>query len=235
MKHKKYHLIYFFSLLFFILALTNTTSAQTSYLDSLYGKFALQFQISENFTLSNFQGATLSGKYHLGKRSALRLGISIFFDDSSLDQQITYIDTLNPNNESKNNSDRNSVGFTINSQYIAYLVSTDDIGFYIGSGPTFSLRNSDEESETSSNSVGKYTNSHSEDFFSIGLDAIAGVEWSFYQNMSLSAEYGIKFYYYHETDNYSTSYEVETRTEERTREGIQLTANYVNFGITVYF
>ena len=225
MKHKKYHLIYFFSLLFFILTLTNTTSAQSSYLDSLDGKFALQFQISENFTLSNFQGATLSGKYQLGKRSALRLGISLFFDDFSLDEQITYIDTLNPNNESKRNSDGNSVGFTINSQYIAYLVSTDDIGFYIGSGPTFSFRNSEEESERSSNSSGNYTISHSNDFFSIGLDAIAGVEWSFYKNMTLSAEYGIKFYYHHETNNSTTNYELETRTEERTREGIQLTAN----------
>ena len=130
MKHKKYHLIYLFSL-YFILSLVSTTNAQTSYLDSLDGKFALQFQISENFTLSNFQGAILSGKYQLGKRSAVRLGISLFFDDSRLDRQDTYIDTLNTNNESKGNSDRNSVGFTINSQYIAYLVSTDDIGFYL--------------------------------------------------------------------------------------------------------
>ena len=45
MKHKKYHLIYFFSLLFFILSLLSTSSAQTSYLDSLDGKFALQFPV----------------------------------------------------------------------------------------------------------------------------------------------------------------------------------------------
>jgi hypothetical protein len=235
MKHKKYNLIYFYSLLFFILSLASTTNAQISYLDSLDGKYALQFQISENFTLSNFQGAILSGKYQLGKRSAVRLGISLHFDDSNFNEQVTYIDTLNANNDSKGNSEGNGVGFTVNSQYIAYLVSTNDVGFYFGSGPTFSFRNSDAESEMYRNSSGKYTTSYSEDFFSIGLDAIAGVEWSFYKNMSLSAEYGIKFYYYHETDNYTTSYEFETRTEESTAEGIQLTANYVNFGISVYF
>jgi hypothetical protein len=234
MKHKKYHLIYYF-LLLFILSLVTTTTAQTSYLDSLDGKFALQFQISENFTLTNFQGTILSGKYQLGKRSAVRLGISLHFDDSNLNEQVTYIDTLNANNDSKGNSDRNGVGFTINSQYIAYLVSTNDIGFYIGSGPTFSFRNSDQESEMSSNSSGKYTTSYSEDFFSIGLDVIAGVEWSFYKNMSLSAEYGIKFYYFHNTINETRNYEYATRTEERTGEEIKLTANYVNFGITVYF
>ena len=228
-------MIYFFSLLFFILSLLSTTTAQTSYLDSLDGKFALQFQIGENFTLTSFQGATFSSKYHLGKRSAIRLGVSLFMDDASYNEHETYIDTLNITNDSEGNSNRNGIGFTLNSQYIAYLVSTDDIGFYIGSGPTFSFRNSDEESERSSNSSGKYTTSYSNDFFSIGLDAIAGVEWSFYKNMSLSAEYGIKFYYYHETDNYTTSYEFETRTNERTQEGIHLTANYVNFGISVYF
>jgi hypothetical protein len=235
MKHKKYHLIYFYSLLFFILSLASTTNAQIPYLDSLDGKYALQFQISENFTLSNFQGAILSGKYQLGKTSAVRLGISLNFDDSSLDEQETIIDTLNPNNESKKNSEGNSVGFTVNSQYIAYLVSTNDVGFYIGSGPTFSFRNYDTESKYSYNSLDDRNTSYSDDFYSIGLDAIAGVEWSFYKNMSLSAEYGIKFYYYHGTEKWTANYEYATRTDERTREGIELTANYVNFGISVYF
>ena len=58
------------------------------------------------------------------------------------------------------------------------------------------LHNSDEESESQViQIVQSQRHSHSEDFFSIGLDAIAGVEWSFHKNMSLSAEYGIKFYY----------------------------------------
>lgn len=235
MKHKKYHLIYYF-LLLFILSLVTTTTAQTSYLDSLDGKFALQFQISENFTLSNFQGTILSGKYQLGKRSAVRLGISLNFDDSSINEQETIIDTLNPNNEMEKNSDLNGVGFTINFQYIAYLVSIDDVGFYVGSGPTFSFRNSDSETKYSYNSQYDDRNtSYSDDFYFIGLDAIAGVEWSLYKNMSLSAEYGIKFYYYHGTENWTTNYEYATRTAEKTREGTQLTANYVNFGISVYF
>jgi len=226
MKHKKYHLIYFFSLLFFILSLLSTSSAQTSYLDSLDGKFALQFQISENFTLTNFQGAILSGKYQLGKRSAIRLGISLYFDDSSFNRETTFIDTLNV----QSNGQTNSIGFTINSQYIAYLVSTDDIGFYLGSGPEFSFGNSDTEIENSDNNQDQKGNSSS-DTYSIGLGGIAGVEWSFYKNMSLSAEYGIKFFYYHRTEKFTD----ENRSDERTNESLRLSANYVNFGITVYF
>ena len=135
MKHKKYHLIYIFSLLFFILALTNTTSAQSSYLDSLDGKFALQFQISENFTLSDFQGSILSGKYHLGKRSAVRLGLAINFEDGNADRDFIILDSV----QYSQNVESNIFGITLNSQYINYLVNEDEIGCYIGAGPTLNF------------------------------------------------------------------------------------------------
>ena len=227
MKHKKYHLIYFFSLLFFILSLVSTTTAQTSYLDSLDGKFALQFQISENFTLTNFQGATLSGKYHLGKRSAIRLGLSLNFDDSDSDREITLSDTLNYHE----NAETNSVGFTISSQYLNYLVRTDDIGFYLGAGPTIGFGNSESEFKSVSFDSTINTGSGSADFFTIGLDAILGVEWSFHKDMTLSAEYGMKFYYTHRNEKLDST---ETNYE-RTIDSYRLTQNYVNFGISVYF
>jgi opacity protein-like surface antigen len=227
MKHKKYHLIYFFSLLFFILSLVSTTTAQTSYLDSLDGKFALQFQISENFTLTNFQGATLSGKYHLGKRSAIRLGLSLNFDDSDSDREITLSDSLNYNE----NAENNSVGFTISSQYLNYLVRTDDIGFYLGAGPTIGFANSETEFNLVSSDSTINNGSGSGDTFTIGLDAIVGVEWSFHKDMTLSAEYGMKFYYRHRTDKLDST----ASKYERTSDSLRLTANYINFGITVYF
>ena len=40
-------------------------------------KFALQFQIGSNFNLQSFQGTTLSCKYHIFDKSALRAGISL--------------------------------------------------------------------------------------------------------------------------------------------------------------
>jgi hypothetical protein len=227
MKHKKYHLIYFFSLLFFILSLLSTTTAQTSYLDSLDGKFALQFQISENFTLTNFQGATLSGKYHLGKRSAVRLGLSLNFDDSDSDREINLSDTLHINENAQNNS----IGFTISSQYLYYLVRTDDIGFYLGTGPTIGFGNSESEFKSVSFDSTINTGSGSGDSFTIGLDAILGVEWSFHKDMTLSAEYGMKFYYTHRNEKLDST---ESKYE-RTIDSYRITQNYVNFGISVYF
>lgn len=229
MKHKKYHLIYFFSLLLFILSFISTTTAQTSYLDSLDGKFALQFQINENFTLTNFQGTTFSGKYHLGKKSAIRAGLSLFFDDSSFDRESTYNDNDTLSYVEK--SDNNSIGLTIITQYVYYLVRTDDIGFYLASGPTFGFGHSEGETKLSISDSTVEKGTGSTDNFNAGLDAIIGVEWSFHKDMTLSAEYGIKFYYTHQTSEFETT----SRKDKRTNESIRLTPNYINFGISVYF
>jgi opacity protein-like surface antigen len=225
MKHKKYHLIYFFSLLFFILSLVSTTTAQTSYLDSLDGKYALQFQISENFTLSDFQGSILSGKYHFGKRSAVRLGLAITFEDGNADRDYIIVDSV----QYSQNVESNSFGITINSQYINYLVNADEIGCYIGAGPTLNFSTSESQYE-SSDSTNEDGNASGE-YYNIGIDAMIGVEWCFHERMTLSAEYGLKFYYHHRNEKYNSS----IRMDERTSKSFRLTANYVNFGISVYF
>ena len=226
MKHKKYHLVFWFSLLFSILILS-TINAQSSYLDSLDGKFALQFQINENFSLSDFQGTTLSGKYHLGKRSAIRLGLNVSFDDSDIERESIIRDTINY----FESSNVNGVSININSQYLNYLVAANDIGFYLGAGPSVGFGHSEGESkyEITDSTVEK--GSGSSNNFTLGFDLIAGVEWSFYKNMTLSAEYGIAFYY----TNRAEKSESTSRNDERTTKIFRLTAKSVNFGLSVYF
>jgi opacity protein-like surface antigen len=226
MKHKKYHLVFWFSLLFSILILANI-NAQTSYLDSLDGKYALQFQINDNFNLSEFQGATLSGKYHLGKKSAIRLGLNISFDDSEIERESIIRDTINYYESSK----VNGVRFTINSQYINYLVAVNDIGFYLGAGPSIGFGHSEGESEYEITDSTVEKGSGSSNNFTIGLEVIAGVEWSFNRNMTLSAEYGMAFYYTYRKEKS----EITTRKDERKMEIFGLTANSINFGLSVYF
>ena len=75
------------------LFITTGFSQSTSYLDSLNGKYALQFQISENFNLSSFQGTTFSGKYNFSSRDAVRLGLSINFGDAEGDKSASRSDT----------------------------------------------------------------------------------------------------------------------------------------------
>jgi hypothetical protein len=234
MGHKKYHFVFWRALLFAVL-LISTINPQSSYLDSLDGKFALQFQISENFTLSDFQGSTISGKYHPGKRSALRLGIELFSNDWNYDSEENSIDTSNVNFWTKGNEDGNYIGITINFQYLAYLVSMEDIGFYFGSGPTFSYGKWEKEDGYSYSIPNDFSASSSDKSIWIGLDVIGGIEWSFYRNMSLSAEYGLEFSYRHSTEKYSTKNEFKTTTNERTNESFNIGADYDNFGISVYF
>lgn len=226
MKYKKYHLIYFFSLLFFILSLVSTTTAQTSYLDSLDGKFALQFQINQNFSLSDFQGTTFSGKYHFGKRDAARLGVSLDFEDGTGDWNITYFDI---DSTAKADIDENSFSINLKMQYICYLINTNEISFYGGIGP--SVEYSKRESVRNYNPPIDDKLEQSKENLKIGLDLIAGVEWMFSSNMSLSAEYGILFYYKSSEEKFRN----ESREANYTLDSIGLSANHVNFGISIYF
>jgi len=222
---------YFSKLLIFLFAsqlyLTTSFSQSTSYLDSLDGKFALQFQITDNFQLSNFQGSVLSGKYHFSSRDAVRLGLEIIFGDSEAEVELNNLDT---NTVDQSAEDSSRFGFTINSQYIHYIRGTDDISLFGGVGPFFQHYKStrtreivEDEIETSSESE----TSH----FSTGIDLIVGVEWWFHKSMSLSAEYGLKFSY-SSTNNEFKDDTVEGESEQTS---FNISGNHVNFGITVYF
>lgn len=219
MKHKKYHLIYFFSLLLFILSFISTTTAQTSYLDSLDGKFALQFQISHNFSIENFQGATFSGKYHVGKRDALRFGISYVASIYNDEEQKDY---FNPDTTTFNQSEFDGFALDFKFQYIRYIVSNDDVSFYCGGGPSVQFEN--RESTNEGRLEGR-------DLWGLGINILAGVEWMFNKNMSLSAEYGVRFRYYsYEDISTYSDYKLTHRTES-----FNISADEINFGISVYF
>jgi hypothetical protein len=83
-----------FSLFIFTFLNNSTIFSQTaSHLDSLDGKYALQFQISDNFKLTNFQGTTFSGKYHFGCRNAVRVGLSVNLSNTDSEANQTLLDT----------------------------------------------------------------------------------------------------------------------------------------------
>ena len=81
--------------IFFLLFTKDCLPQNESYLDSLEGKFALQFQISDNFNLTNFQGTTFSGKYHFSGSDAIRLGLSLDFGNSEIDGNTNQNDSVN--------------------------------------------------------------------------------------------------------------------------------------------
>ena len=224
----KTNLIGIISLLLFFIVFTKVCLPQNeSYLDSLDGKFALQFQISDNFNLTNFQGTTFSGKYHFSNKDALRLGLSLDFGDAKLDGQTNQYDTVNV---AKINATQNSFGFILKAQYIRYLVETNAIAFFSGVGPFFSYNKT--TNETNSEGTPEDRNyKNTTDGYSVGLDLLLGVEWFFTNNMSLSAEYGLNLMYRSRTNSFES--EVTSGSTHETTYGI--TGNKINFGFSVYF
>ena len=218
----------YFSFLFASLIFVSTGFSQsTSYLDSLDGKFALQFQITNNFSLSDFQGSVLSGKYHFSTRDAIRLGLEIILGDSESETVVNHLDT---NTVEQSVEDINSFGFTINSQYIHYIRGVDDISLFGGIGPYYRYYKSTRNRELVVDEIKKLTQSEIKNY-SVGLDLIVGVEWWFHKYMSLSAEYGLKFSYL----SYKNSFEDDSIKGESERKAYDITGNHINFGITVYF
>ncbi len=210
---------------FYLISVPATYSQNTAYLDSLEGKFALQFQISDNFNLTNFQGSTLSGKYQFGRRNAVRVGLSVNLNNSDAETNQSFLDTSLTISSAGN---QHAFGMTVRTQYIHYIPGIHEIAFFIGGGPFVGFNNI-----TSENSYSNYPINRKEtiDDFTIGLDILAGVEWMFTKDMSLSAEYGIRFSY-----NSSTRMIEDDHTiSETTIKKYIIDHGDINFGISVYF
>jgi hypothetical protein len=224
----KTNLIGIISLLLFFIVLTKVCLPQSeSYLDSLDGKFALQFQISDNFNLTNFQGSTFSGKYHFSNRDAVRLGVSLEFGNADIETIVTRLDTSDIN-KSENNTD--NFGFMINLQYIRYFTVTNSIALFGGAGPFINISNQTSD-RTFNEDETEIKVKSDRDILSVGADMILGVEWWFYKQMSLSAEYGITFSYWSSKDNFSDD---NTKAESKIN-SFSVNGKHVNFGISVYF
>lgn len=219
--------IFLISISFITFFTSNVFSQSPSYLDSLDGKFALQFQINDNFNLSSFQGTTLSGKYHFSCRDAVRLGLSIELDESDGETSSNRLDTVTVDTYKM---DRNNFGITINTQYIRYFRGTENISFYGGAGPFVNYNTSTSTGEVKlGENIDKYESTS--DSYTIGLDLLFGVEWWFHKYMSLSAEYGLKFMY---RSSEGTN-EIGIVKREITNNNFRITANSINFGLSVYF
>lgn len=212
----------------FVLIFVYTSFGQSpSHLDSLNGKYALQFQIDDNFTLRSFQGTTFSGKYHFSKNEAVRVGLTLEIGNSDIETKLNMLDTSALN---KSEEDYNKFGITINSQYQKYFSIDNSIAFFGGVGPFITIYNSDRERTITYNGAEEKAKSET-NTFSVGADLIAGVEWWFYKQMSLSAEYGLEFAYWSST-NKSKS---DTETAESESNSFSVNGNSVKFGISVYF
>lgn len=170
------------------------------------GRFALQFQVGQDFFLRPFQGSVLSGKYNIFNRSSVRFGVSLE-NNFETDHKINNTDTTK----------QQYVSIILNVQFVRYLKDAEDVSLYLGGGTFYSR------------TFSKVTQGRRYNGWSLGASGIIGVEWFFNHNMSLSCEYGILIFY---SEIITGDYAGANNTLSR---GINISSDdQFKFGFTLY-
>lgn len=196
-------------------------------------KHGIQFQVTNIFNLTNFNGYTFSYRYLLNQNSGLRVGLLTNFSDQ--DEDITQrADTItnNPPTYSK------YYNFKISVQYLHSILRYNNFDLIIGGGPFVSLYNSEDYDEyLNTSSLRKYTYKNKTTGF--GLDIIAGVEYSLTSNIVFSGEYGLTFAKESSDLVNELSEESGTNVYNRSENGnvdrTYIKGTNVSLGITVFF
>src|SRR4030042_4236489 len=142
-KKETFYLVLLFVIIFYSQMLFSQTS-QDSLKNSLKkGSWSLQFQISQNFTLSSFQGSNLSAKKHFSSRSAIRFGIGLSGYSANEEQTINQENDNSLHKEYK--LDNKLIGVDLNCYFLYYPHPQRRINMYFGGGPLFSFINHDDK------------------------------------------------------------------------------------------
>ena len=190
------------------------------------GDWALQFQITDDFKLNQFQGSIISAKYHSSEQNAWRVGLGLDFRSSTEEREDSFEGVPVSSGSSESSLQSVQLGF----QYVRYVNPEAKVQFLFGGGPfgmwtSSSLDQFDEAGEPVATS--------GTDLWEIGLSGLVGVEWFVASRIGLHAEYGFQF-------GYASSESEQTvipqdRTGRRERDSVQFEARSVLFGVSVYF
>lgn len=201
-----------------ILATSAGASNQTeNSLDS--GSWALQFRVTENFTLQSFEEGNFSVKRHFSAKSALRLGLG--FNVSS----------QNDNNNSE--AEYAGGGFELSAVYQRYINPESRANLYWGLGPLVDYSSSSSENRADANNWTKNESSNT----LAGVLGVVGIEWFATREISLHAEYrGTTGYsrLWSKAERKTEGEEVQNSEKKRDRWFLG-GGGTVLFGISVYF
>jgi hypothetical protein len=236
------------SILFCICLQAQDSSAERNSLKE--GAWALQFGIGGNFTLTSFQGSTISVKYQLSDRTAIRGGITINGSNSNGNNSASGAVADSSYGTLPGNSSTNGTNVSFVLQYLWYLNPSGPVHFYVGVGPSVAYNYSHSSSETpyfvrqgDQNSFWEQStynsNSH---LWTAGGTGVAGVEWFAIQWLSLRAEYSESIQYQWSSTNSSSDYSYTNPDifpyhfgNSGTTKTWALNSSGVSFGLSVYW
>lgn len=199
----------------------------------LAGKFALMFQIDQNFDLNSFDGMSFAGKYFFDNNWGVRLAFRTSYNE--IDQSASH-----SNFELDQNTnliqDHDYVSYKVTPSILYHLLNHNSIQFFIGGGPFISYTN-DEQAEvryTKATEEGRRNNWAK--YYAIGFAFYTNVEWFVSQDISLSAEYGFE-YSYAEIEIWEGNYVDDDLINEINRDSINKSFRSlpVSLGVSIYF
>lgn len=193
---------------------------------------ALQFQVNSNFQFRSFQGSTISLKYHLSQKRAIRCGISLNGGNSeyNMDRQIIENDSLN----SKDLTDNSNISVSITTQYLLYHPAKYSYIFY-GLGPIFRCSLSNRYDEIQNNLTGSWelTDSRKQksSIYYVGLSFVFGTEVFISKSISIHGEYNQELTY-----QYRSAKDTQpNQVNKSSITGFSFVSNGVNFGCSFYW
>lgn len=212
-----------------------TQEAPTANSAMTKGAWAMQFHIDNNFTLSSFQGATLSLKRHYSPSRALRFGLNLGGNFSNSEES-----NLNaPSSE----ADGNQQSISLQGQYVHYASPQKRAKLFLGFGPSLGLSRFSQTrtlTVTSSPQL-QARNKENSSSWSAGVAGVIGVEWFANSHISFLAEYS-SFLGYLSNRSESTAESqdengnfIVVNKSKRNVNSFALNVRAVNFGLSVYF
>lgn len=187
------------------------------------GAWALQFRISENFTLSTFKGSVVSLKRHYSPSTAIRLGVSV----SALTRDDA-LSTTYPDTTVDYDRDTDNTYGKLDLQYLHYTNPGSGVSLYLGTGPFVQYGKSTETEAGPDN-----RRVRTQKTWSAGATGVLGAEWSLSSVVGIHAEYGVSAGYTHNT--YSDERESPDYSGSQKGHTWSVAGSSVLFGLSVYF
>lgn len=208
--------------------------------------YSIQFGLGNYLGLTSYQGSFISLKYHISKYFAIRAGLTINMDSRDIDSDIIqYIDNES-NRESSEINDLLRKSISINSHFLIYPKSNDNLFIFYGLGPYFSYNTDSQKNDNEQTFFSVTIDSSYQDLrerdnelnkLSVGIISSIGFELIIYKRISLLAEYNFLAYYSREERIQTQSSNEGSTVIEREdiSTGSYFHSQNMKLGISLYF
>ncbi|HEY3249837.1 MAG TPA: hypothetical protein VGK25_01835 [Ignavibacteria bacterium] len=195
------------------------------------GKWAVQFEVGNDFKLSSFDGVIISLKYSLSSKFAVRFGAGV--NASNSDQTLDFKDYYYGYTGSESFND-NSKEVTFISNILFYPNPRSLLNIFFGIGPRASYLDRNDERIY----IDGYKGYRKINSWALGLNGVFGCEWFPLKFLSLFGEYSVYGTYGKTTDE---DYVREISTGEIVEyyylysDNFQFRGNIARLGLSLYF